>query len=155
MSQKVGEDRYYELGEDTVETLTELLVKCISTPIKISYTFQGDKKLKSLISVSKIADRFAFKLESPIMVEVNEILWDEINHEQETVDILVREACSNIVINGESGKITTSNKDDFKSSKGVLDKYEYEAVSRAKELQELTLAQIADKEKDTDIDISQ
>lgn len=155
MAQKIADDRYYELGEDTVETLSTLINKCVNTPIKINYIFQGDRKLKALIKVSKIADKFAFKLESPLIVEVNEILWDEINHEEEVIEILVREACGGIEINNDNGKITTTTKNDFKTSKGVLDKFEYVNVSRAKELQELTLQQIADKEKDTDIDISQ
>ena len=120
MAQKVADDRYYELGDDTIEELGSLIKNVIYTPMAINYTFQGDRNLKSLIKVSKITDRYAFKLESPILVEVNELLWDEMCNDTDAVEILVREACSKIEINSETGKISTSNKNVFLSSKGVL-----------------------------------
>ncbi len=140
-------ERYYDLGEDTISKIEELSSKFVNSPIRLDYLFVGDNKLKKLIKVSKIADDFQFAFKKQIKITVNESLWDLLSHENEIIELLVREEFNTLTINTESGKIKIE-KPSFNTSNSIIEKYSFEAVKRAKDLETLTLQQAEDKEKE-------
>lgn len=144
--------RHYDLGDDTIEKLNEYISKFVNSPIRLEYAFIGDNKLKKLIKISKINDANQFLTKKQVYVYVNESLWDMISHEEDIIEILVREEFNTLVINTESGKIKIE-KPSFNTSNSIIDKYTFESVKRAKDLEKLTLEQTEDKEKDV-VDIS-
>lgn len=145
-------ERYYDLGEDTIEKLEELSSKFVHSPVRVDYLFIGDNKLKKLIKVSKIADDFQHAFKKQVKITINESLWDLLSHEEEIIELLVREEFNTLSINAESGKIKIE-KPSFNTSNSIIEKYTFEAVKRAKDLEILTLQQTEDKEKDV-VDIS-
>lgn len=145
-------ERYYDLGSDTIEKINELSSKFVSSPVKIDVMYVGDNKLKKLIKVAKVRDDLQHITKKQILITINESLWDSISHEDEVIEILVREELNAIQVNNETGKIKMG-KPTFNSSNSIIDKYSFEAVRRAKELETLTLSQTEDKETEK-IDIS-
>jgi hypothetical protein len=144
---RIADDRYYEVGEDIVEDLQALISKYVATTVKVDYSFVGDRKLKDLIKVSKITDKYAYLLNSPVLIEVNTLLWDDLNgngdEADEAVLIKFKEAFEGISIDEASGKAKTSNA-TFTTTKGVLKKYDFESVDRAHKLIEDALESIKD-----------
>lgn len=144
--------RYYDLGDDTIEKTNELISKFVNSPVRLDYAFIGDNKLKKLIKIKKIADDIQHISKKQVLVTINESLWDALSHEEDIIELLVREEFHTLVVNAESGKIKIE-RPTFSTSNGIIEKYTYENVKRAKDIEKLTLEQTEDKEKDT-VDIS-
>jgi hypothetical protein len=159
---RIAEDRYHEVDEDIITEIEDLITKHVATTVKVDYTFVGDRKAKSLIKVSKIVDKFAYILNSPIIIEINELLWSQLSNEgndgDEALLILFKEAFEGIVIDESTGKAKTVNA-TFSTTKGVLKKYEFEAVDRAHKLQDDAIESIKDSGDEipieSEIDISE
>jgi hypothetical protein len=145
-------ERYYDLGDDTIKKIEELSSKFTYSPIRIDYLFIGDNKLKKLIKISKIADDFQHAIKKQVKITINESLWDLLSHEEDIIELLVREEFNSLSINTETGKIKIE-KHSFNTSNSIIEKYSFEAVKRAKDLEALTLSQTEEKEKEV-IDIS-
>lgn len=144
--------RHFDLGEDTIERLNSLITKFVSSPVRVEYAFIGDNKLKKLIKVSKINDIYQHLTKKLVLVTINESLWDLLSHEDDVIELLVREEFNTLIINSESGKVKIE-KPSFNTSNSIIDKYSFEAVKRAKDLERLTLEQTEDKESEV-VDIS-
>ena len=145
-------EKYYNLGDDTISKLNEYISKYVNSPIRIDYVFVGDNKLKKLVKVARVPDVFTFLHKEQVIVYINEALWDALTEEESVLELLVREEFNTICINTDSGKIKIE-KPSFVSSSSVIEKYTYDSVNRAKQLEKLTLASIEDKETES-IDIS-
>ncbi len=144
--------RYYDLGDDTIQRTNGLISKFVNSPVRLEYSFIGDNKLKKLIKVTKVADNYKFLLKKDVVVTINEALWDALSHEDDVIELLVREEFNTLVINTESGKIKI-DKPSFTSSNSIIEKYTFEEVKRAKDMEKLTLEQAEEKEKEV-VDIS-
>ncbi len=144
--------RHFDLGEDTLERLNGLIIKFVNSPVRLDYAFIGDNKLKKLIKVSKINDIYHHITKKQVLVTINESLWDLLSHEDEIIELLVREEFNTLVINAESGKVKIE-KPSFNTSNSIIEKYTFESVKRAKDIERLTLAQTEDKENEV-VDIS-
>ncbi len=145
-------ERYYDLGDDTLEKINSLISKFVNSPVRLDYAFIGDNKLKKLIKVSKVKDDFKHLMKKQILITLNESLYDLLSHEEEVIELLFREEFNTLVINTDSGKVKIE-KPSFNSSDSIIEKYSFEAVKRAKDIEKLTLQQTADKEADV-VDIS-
>lgn len=159
---RIAEERYHEVDEDIVNEIEDLITKHVATTVKVDYTFVGDRKAKGLIAVSKIADKFAYVLNSPIIIEINELLWSQLRNEggdgDEALLILFKEAFEPITVDDSTGKAKKVNA-SFSTTKGVLKKYDFDAVDRAHKLQEDAIESIKDSGEEipieSEIDISQ
>lgn len=144
--------RHYDLGDDTIEKVNELITKFVNSPVRLDYAYIGDNKLKKLIKVSKISDSYAHVTKKQVMITINESLWDLLSHEDDVVELLVREEFNTLCVNAESGKVKIE-KPSFSSSNSIIEKYSFEYVKRAKDLEMLTLQQTEDKQTEV-VDIS-
>lgn len=141
---RIADDRYHEVSSDIIEKLQEMIKTHVSTTIKVDYTFLGDRKAKTLIKVSKIPDKFAYCLNSPVLIELNTLLWDALDSgDDEAILILFKEAFEGINVDENTGKAKTHNA-SFTTTKGVLKKFEFEAIDRAHRLQEDAIESIKD-----------
>ena len=144
--------RHYDLGDDTIEKTNELISKFVNSPVRLDYAFIGDNKLKKLIKVSKINDAYNHITKKQVLITINESLWDLLSHDDEVIELLVREEFNTLIINTESGKIKIE-KPSFNTSNSIIEKYSFESVKRAKDIERLTLEQTEDKDKEV-VDIS-
>jgi hypothetical protein len=146
-------ERYYDLGDDTIAKLNELISKFVQTPVRVDYAFIGDNKLKKLVKVSKISDVNKHLMKGKqVLVTVNEALWDAISEKEDVIEILVREEFNGLVINTETNKIKIE-KLTFVSSNSIIEKYTFDLVREAKDLEKCALEQADEKEKEM-VDIS-
>ena len=146
-------ERYYDLGDDTLEVLNNLISKFVPTTVRLEYAFIGDNKLKKLLKVSKISDVNQHLTKGKqVLITVNESLWDAISEKTEVIEILVREEFNGLVVNTETGKIKIE-KLSFITSNSIIEKYTFDLVREAKELEKSVLEQTDEKEKEM-IDIS-
>ena len=159
---RIAEDRYHEVDEDIIIEIEDLITKHVATTVKVDYTFIGDRKSKSLIKVSKVVDKYAYILNSPVIIELNELLWSQLRNEggdgDEALLILFKEAFEGITIDDSTGKAKSSDA-KFTTTKGVLKKFDFEAIDRAHKLQEDAIESIKDSGDEipieSEIDISQ
>lgn len=147
-------ERHYDLTPETIEEASALINKIVHTPVKIEYSFLGDNKLKKLMKISKYNDQLLHVHKKQVLVTINESAWVLIAQDAQYLELLVREELNGLSVNMDNGKIKVE-KHKFNTSKSIIDKYTFEAVSKAKELEEHVLSQLKDKEKDNEtIDIS-
>ena len=140
---KSKSDRYFTLGDDTIEKFN-LAQKKLALPVKIAFKLEGDKKQKSLVCVKKISELYYHSFGYQVMVIINEGLLDNLD-DDESVDILFREALNGLTVNPVSGAIKISSP-DYITSSAMMEKYK-EELPRAKEMEKMALAQMADKKE--------
>lgn len=147
-------ERYYFLSEDVLETLNTYVSKFLNSTTRLNIVFLGDNKLKKLIKIKKYNDEDRFVSGNDIKIIINESIWDLIvNDDQKSIEILIKEEFDAVSVNLENGKIKV-DKPKFNTNKGLIEKYGFDIVSRAKELEELALSQAEDKANDNEVDIS-
>jgi hypothetical protein len=147
-------ERYYSLSEDVLEVLNTYVSKFLATTVRLNIVFIGDSKLKKLIKIKKYNDEDRFITGNDIKIIINESIWDLIEKDdQKAVEVLIKEEFDAISVNLETGKIKV-DKPRFNTNKNLIEKYGYDIVSRAKELEELALSQAEDKANDAEVDIS-
>lgn len=146
-------ERYYSLSEDVLESLNTYVSKYLNSTVRLNIVFIGDNKLKKLVKIKKYNDEDRFALSQDIKILVNESIWDLIsNDDEKALEILIKEEFDAVVVNMETGKVKIE-KPKFNSNRGLIEKYGYDIVSRAKELEELALSQAEDKATD-EVDLS-
>ncbi len=146
-------ERYYHLGTETVQTLNDFISKFVSSPIRLKYAFLGDTKLKKLIQIERVDDKTLFLHKEQVRVLINENLWINMA-DDELLEILVKEEFNKLILDGSTGKIKIG-KLSFTSSESIIERYSYEEVKRAKDMEKLILQQVNDKEGVELVDISQ
>ncbi len=147
-------ERYYSLSEDVLEVLNTYVSKFLATTVRLNIVFIGDSKLKKLIKIKKYNDEDRFITGNDIKIIINKSIWDLIEKDdQKAVEVLIKEEFDAISVNLETGKIKV-DKPRFNTNKNLIEKYGYDIVSRAKELEELALSQAEDKANDAEVDIS-
>jgi len=138
------ETQYYPLCEesdtqDIVDFFKERFDE-FAFPKNLKFYFQANTKQKNnLIKISKIPDNFQDELKSEILVQVNPEYFDVFgkNNELDNInEILFDREIDKIQIDGKSGKVSIKSR-SLKSSKGIIDKFNYDDVSRAEEIESL------------------
>lgn len=142
----INSDKFYELSEDVVNKFNEIM-STKSFPFELKILFQGNNKQKTLISVSKIPDKYAFATGKELMVSINEDLYDRFD--DESIEILISQEIDKISVNGMNGKIKM-NKPDLTTFSGIVNKYGIEKVARANEVEDICSSSDSDvPQKDT------
>jgi len=130
------------LDEDIVSFFNER-VKLTSIPVDFKFVFIDSFKQKNnLIKISKLNDQMSFLLKSDILVSVNSDYYD--NFDENTRKILFDAEIDKINFNLEKGTFKIG-KPNFSTNRGIVDKYTYDEVERALEVQELYEKQKKDK----------
>ena len=137
-------DNFYEVSDDTITDFFDVFNKK-TFPIKIDFQFQGHKKQKSMIKITKIADNMCAILNKELLVTVNEDLMIAFDEESRT--ILIEQEIDKINMNVESGKIKLV-KTDLNTFASLVNKYGVEKVSRANQVESLFIEQKEDSEDD-------
>jgi len=138
-------DNFYEVSDDTITDFMEVFNKK-SFPIKIDFQFQGHKKQKGMIKITKIPDQYSVILNKELLVTINEDLMIAFDEESRT--ILIEQEIDKINMNIDSGKIKLV-KTDLNTFASLVNKYGVEKVSRANQVESLFIEQKEDEKEDT------
>jgi hypothetical protein len=138
-------DNFYEVSDDTITDFFDVFNKK-TFPIKIDFQFQGHKKQKSMIKITKIADNMCAILNKELLVTVNEDLMIAFDEESRT--ILIEQEIDKINMNIDSGKIKLV-KTDLNTFASLVNKYGVEKVSRANQVESLFIEQKEDEKEDS------
>jgi len=153
MSNNDTETQFYKLCEETdtqeiVDFFNERLDE-FAFPIQPKFYFQANtKQKKNLIKISKIPPQYQDEMKAEILVQINPSYYDDfsVNNELDNLnDILFDQEIDKIQIDAKNGKITIKSR-SLKASKGIIDKFNYDDVSRAEEIEQLYEEQKKDEE---------
>ena len=130
----MAKDCFNKLESDIVEFFEERWQK-FNIPIDIRFEFQSNSKQKNqLIKLTKIPDQYSVILNKDILVQVNEEYFDAFD--EDAKKILFDQEIDKIQINLEKGTFKIG-KTNFNTSQGIIEKYSYEQVQRALEIERL------------------
>jgi len=123
--------KYYETSDDVNELFTEVL-KSISLPFDIKWKTIGNSKQKKFLQISKLSDVNAFLLEADVLVSFNEDFMYKLDDEAR--QILIEEELDKVYVNADNGKVKML-RPDCVTFTGLIEKFTYPKVQRAKKLQ--------------------
>ena len=128
---------YSELHEDIVEFFNERL-ELFHIPMSLSFYFQENSKQKQLIKLTKIPEQYSVIINKDILVQVNQEYFDSFNSEGDDINtILFDQALDMIETNMDKGTFKIKSKTNFNASLGIINKYSFEKVQRAIEVERL------------------
>lgn len=137
-------DKHFELSQDTIDQFYDVFNKK-AFPVNIGFSFIGNSKQKKAIVIGKIPDQYQFKMQKELLVQINEELiekFDDISRE-----ILIEQEIDRLSINSDNGKIKMV-KPDLTTFSALVNKYGIEEVSRANQVEILSVQQKEDQESD-------
>lgn len=140
----MAKEQYHELADYIIEYFKELEKK-LNIPVDVKSVYQADDKQKTLVSVSKINDKYSILLKADILVSFNENLFDAFD--DEIKEILIDQELALVQFDYEKGTVKLG-KADFVTSYGIIGKYGVEAVERANKCTDLFIQQQSEKEKE-------
>jgi len=139
------EEAYPEVSEEVVKFFNKRLEN-FSIPVDFKFQFQGNLKQKTLIKLSKITDHFSVLLNKDILVHINEDYFDAFDAEDEKINEILFDQCIDLISYNMDTGVVKINKENFTSTEGIIEKYGYDGVQRAKEVERLFGEQKDDSE---------
>jgi len=139
------QEAFTELEQDIVDFFNERL-ETFSIPIDLNIYFQSNKKQKQLIKLSTIPDHYSVIIGKDLLVSINCDYFDKFNSDDTEINtILFDQAIDTITYNMDKGtfKIVQPK---LKASKSIVEKYTFERVERAYEVESLYNSQKSDDE---------
>ena len=135
--------QYYKLCEendsqDIVDFFNERLEDFAYAKNPKFYFQANVKQKKNLIKISKIGDQFQEEMKAEILVQINPDYFDEFrtNNELDNLTaILFDQEIDKINVDGKTGKVSVKSR-SIKASRGIIDKFNYDDVARAEEIEE-------------------
>jgi len=149
-------EQYFELGDETdtqdiIDFFDERL-KTFNLMVNPRFYLQANtKQKKQLIKISKVPEQFQEKMRADFIVQINPTYFDEFSSSNPDYnldninEILFDQEIDKIEINPKNGKMTIKQK-SIKASKGIIDRFNYDDVIRAEEIEELVQKQKEDEE---------
>jgi len=139
------EELYTELEQDIIDFFNER-VNGFSIPVDFKFYFQNNLKQKQLIKLSKIPDHYSVILKKDILVSVNAEYFDAFNTETGEINEVLFDQCVDLIeYNSDNGSFKLG-KENFTATQGIIEKYTFDVVSRAKEVESLYEEQKKDNE---------
>lgn len=130
----MAKDCFNKLESDIIDFFEDRL-KNFNIPIDISFEYLSNSKQKSqLIKLTKIPDQYSVLLNKDILVQVNEEYFDAFD--EDAKKILFDQEIDKIQFNLEKGTFKLG-KSNINTSQGIVEKYSYEQVQRALEIERL------------------
>jgi len=139
------EETFPEVSEDVVKFFKERLEK-FSMPLDFKFQFQGNLKQKTLIKLSKITDHFSVLLKKDILVHINEDYFESFETEDDKINEILFDQCIDLISYNMDTGVVKINKENFTATEGIIEKYGYDGVQRAKEVERLFGEQKDDSE---------
>jgi hypothetical protein len=132
----------FNKAEDDIVEFFDESIKRFNLPVDLKFYTMTNTKQKQLVKIAKISDPYSVALNCDVLVTVNDGYFD--SFDEEAKNILFDQEIDKIEWNLEKGtfKITKAN---FSTNRGIIEKYTYEKVARAVEL-EKTMAKGEEKE---------
>lgn len=126
-------------SKDIIDFFNKRLAQ-FAIPVDINFYFQSNNKQKNqLIKISKIPSQYADILNCDLLVQINVEYFDAFSSDNEIKninEILFDQEIDKIHVNLKTSKISLTSR-NIKSSKGIIEKYSYDSVIRAEEIEEL------------------
>lgn len=141
----MSDKRYIKgVSEDIEEKFNEIF-ETKAFPMNIKMIFMEDNKLKSLIKVEKINDKYGELLgEKHLLVLINEETYDKLDGDNgNAIEILFEQEINRIEVNPEKGTIKI-RKPNISTDASILSKYGQDALIRANQLDDLVVEQEGD-----------
>jgi hypothetical protein len=137
-------DKFYELDKDSIDQFYDIFNKK-SFPVNVGFKFGGNSKQKKIITITKIPEQYAFFLQKELLVQINEELMEKFDDKAR--DILIEQEIDKLSINIQTGKIKMI-KPDLTTFAALIDKHGIAEVSRANQVEILSVSQKEDQETD-------
>jgi len=132
----MGKENFKQLEKDIIDFFTERL-NTFHIALDLKFEFQSNCKQKHLIKLTKIPDQYAVILEKDVLVQINELYFDSFNTEDEDINkILFDQSIDLIQTNLDKGTFKIG-KANFSATEGIIEKYTYDKVQRAVEIERL------------------
>ena len=129
--------KFTDLQDDIVDFFKERLEN-FSIPMSFTFYYQENSKQKQLIKLTKIPEQYSVILNKDILVQVNAEYFDSFSTEGDDINtILFDQAIDMIDYNLDKGTFKIKSKTNFMASVGIIDKYTYDKVQRALEVERL------------------
>ncbi len=145
MSTEEGESKYYDLHEDTIE-LIENVIENMAMSFNLKIKFLGNSKQKCLIKLQKMNDVVVHMTNVDLIIFVNEDYL--IKFEDTISEILVFQELDRLEFDLNKGSFKIG-KFQLQTNPGVLKKYGIDAVAEANQLVDLYAQQKADGAEET------
>jgi hypothetical protein len=143
---KKTECNFQDLSEDIVDFFNERYENFVN-PVSLGFYFQENNKQKQLIKLTKIPEQYGVIIKKDILVQVNSEYFDAFSTDgNEINEILFDKTIDMIHCNMDKGTFTIQSKPDFSANEGIIDKYSYDSVKRALEMERLYEEQKNDSE---------
>ena len=140
--------QFYKLGketdtEDIIDFFNKRLESFALPDTPLLYFQANIKQKKSLIKISKIPDQYKEEMNAVILVQVNPEYFDAFNSDNielekpdNLLEILFDQEIDKINIDGKTGKVSIKSR-ALNASRGIIDKYTFDDVARAEEIENL------------------
>jgi hypothetical protein len=139
------EEIYMDLEEDIIEFFNERLNN-YSYPVDLKFYFQKNIKLKSLIKMTKIPDQYSVIIGKEILVQVNPDYFDSFSTDDDDINAILFDQCIDLLnVNPNDGTYKIG-KTNFQASTGIIEKFTYDKVQKAVEMERLYEDQKNDQE---------
>lgn len=139
------EETYMDLEDDIIEFFNKRLEN-FNFPVDISFYFQKNIKSKQLIKMTKIPDQYSVILKKEILVQVNTDYFDSFSTDEDEINAILFEQCIDLLdVNPNDGSYKIG-KTNFQATTGIIEKFTYDKVQKAIEMERLYEEQKNDQE---------
>lgn len=145
MSTEEGESKYYDLHEDTIE-LIENVIEKMAMSFNLKIKFLGNSKQKCLIKLQKLNDVVVHMTNVDLIIFINEDYL--IKFEDTISEILLFQELDRLEFDLNKGTFKIG-KFQLQTNPGVLKKYGIDAVAEANQLVDLYTQQQKDGADET------
>ncbi|NPV12786.1 MAG: hypothetical protein HPY57_13445 [Ignavibacteria bacterium] len=132
----MAKENFKELEKDIVEFFIERL-NTFNIPIDLKFYFQSNCKQKQLIKLTKIPDQYSVIMNKDILVQVNEEYFDAFSTEDEDINKILFDQCIDLIEYDLDKGTFKIGKANFYATEGIIEKYTYDKVQRAVEVERL------------------
>jgi len=141
----MAKENFKELEKDIVEFFVERL-NGFNIPIDLKFYYQSNCKQKQLVKLTKIPDQYSVILNKDILVQVNEEYFDAFSTEDEDINKILFDQCIDLIEYDLDKGTFKIGKANFSATEGIIEKYTYDKVQRAIEVERLYEDQKKDQE---------
>lgn len=132
----MAKENFKELEQDIVDFFTERF-NSFNIPIDLKFYFQSNCKQKQLIKMTKIPDQYSVILSKDILIQVNEGYFDAFSTEDEDINKILFDQCIDLIEYDLDKGTFKLGKANFSATEGIIEKYTYDKVQRAVEVERL------------------
>lgn len=127
------ETKFYDLQDETINAVNEQINK-LALPFNVKVKMIGNKKLKTMIKLSKINDVNQYLTGYDLLIQINEDYLEAFDEESRS--ILIYQEIDRLAFDIAKGTFKLV-KYPLQTTSGVLQKYGIEAVAKANQLSDL------------------